>query len=223
MDWRYNTIWFEQLDTGNYLNQDLKEKPKIDDDFTKVEYTILRHLKHKMTAFDNLPDSDKLSYMNLTWANIKDLQGIDKYSNLKRLELHYCTKLETGSGISHLRKTLQHLHINRSKKFAITDELLSLNELRVLCLNACGPIDNLSFLKNFPNLIDFRFVDTNVIDGDLTPIIEHPTIRSVGFLNKRHYNLTEDQVDNELRLKSDLEYQHYAYKGRFRTYRYDYK
>jgi hypothetical protein len=130
--------------------------------------------------------------------------------------------LETDLGISQLSKTLQYLHINRSKKFSLSDELLSLTELRVLCLNACGPINNLAFLKHFPNLIDFRFVDTNVIDGDLTPIIEHPTIRSVGFLNKRHYNLSDVQVDKELDLKSDVEYRHYAYKGRYQTKRYDY-
>jgi hypothetical protein len=223
MDWRYNTIWFEQLNADNYLNQDLKVTRKLSDNFTKVEYTILWHLKRKEASFDNLPDSDRLLYLNLHWANVKDLRGIEKFSNLKRLELHYCTKLETDLGISKLSETLQHLHINRSKKFSFADELLSLNKLRVLCLNACGPIENLSFLKHFPNLIDFRFVDTNIIDGDLTPIIEHPTIRSVGFLNKRHYNLSEDQVDKELSSKSDVDYQHYAYKGQFRTYRYDYK
>lgn len=222
MDWRYNTIWFEQLDADNYLNQDLKVTRKLSDNFTKVEYIILWHLKHREASFDNLPNSEKLLYLELNWANIKDLQGIEKFSNLKRLELHYCTKLETDLGISQLSKTLQYLHINRSKKFSFTDELLSLTELRVLCLNACGPINDLSFLKHFPNLIDFRFVDTNIIDGDLTPIIEHPTIRSVGFLNKRHYNLSDVQVDKELDMKSNVEYRHYAYKGRYQTERYDY-
>ena len=222
MDWRYNTIWFEQLKSSAFLNQDLKTSTKIDTQFTSVEYAILWHLKHGETAFDKLPNSNKLLYLELNWANINDFQGIDKFENLRRLEIHCCTKLEKDLGISQLSNTLQYLHIDRSKKFTFNDELLSLKELRVLCLNACAPIENLSFLKDFPNLIDFRFVDTNVLDGDLTPIIEHPTIRSVGFLNKRHYNLKDEQVHRELDLKSNNEYRHFAYKGPFQTERYDY-
>jgi hypothetical protein len=222
MDWRYNTIWFEQIKDGNYLNQDFKKKLNIDDSFTSVEYAILWHLKHKESSFDNLPGSDRLSYLELNWANLKDLQGVEKFGNLKRLELHYCTKLENDLGLSQLRESLQYLHINQSKKFIPTDELLSLKGLRVLCLNACGSIDNLSFLKYFPNLMDFRFVDTNVLDGNLTPIIEHPTIRTVGFLNKRHYNFKDDRVDQELASKANNEYRHFAYKGQYQTSRYDY-
>jgi hypothetical protein len=107
MDWRYNTIWFEQIKDGNYLNQDFKKKLKIDDNFISVEYAILWHLKHKESAFDKLPGSNKLSYLELNWANIKDLQGVDKFGNLKRLELHYCTKLENDLGLSQLSESLE--------------------------------------------------------------------------------------------------------------------
>jgi hypothetical protein len=160
--------------------------------------------------------------LELNWANLKDFQGVEKFGNLKRFELHYCTKLESGLGLSHLSESLQYLHISRSRKFTVNDELLSLKKLRVLCLNVCGPIESLSFLKHFPNLIDFRFVDTNVLDGNLAPILEHPTIRTVGFLNKRHYNLKDDQLDRELAAKSDNVYSHFAYKGQYCTERYDY-
>jgi hypothetical protein len=141
---------------------------------------------------------------------------------LKRLELHYCTKLQNDNGIAQLSGSLQHLHINQSKRFVFNDDLLQLTNLRVLCLNSCGSIDNLSFLKFFPRLIDFRFVDTNILDGNLIPIIEHPTIRNVGFQNKRHYNLKDIQLNNELLLKGNVEYRDFAYKENFQTFRYDY-
>lgn len=108
------------------------------------------------------------------------------------------------------------------RSLLLSDELLSLKKLSVLCLNNCGAISDLSFLKYFPKLIDFRFVDTNILDGNLTPIIEHPTIRTVGFLNKRHYNLKDDQVDCKLASKAKNEYCHFAYKGQYSTKRYDY-
>ena len=219
MDWRYNTIWFEQLEQNKIFQKDFKENfiSTENNDFDTAEYAIIWHLKEKLKSFDNL------SYLELNWANIKNFDGIEKFRNLKRLELHYCVKLENDFGLSRLKDTLEFLHINTSKKFKFTDELLQLKKLKVLCLNACGPVDNLDFLKNFPNLIDFRFVDTNVLDGNLKPIIDHPTIRTVGFLNKKHYNFKDEKLKIELEKKFDSDYKTIIYKGQYLTYRYDFE
>lgn len=101
--------------------------------------------------------------------------------------------------------------------------MFSLKNLRVLCLNSCGNLENLHFLKQFPNLIDFRFVDTNVLDGDLSPILDHPTIRSVGFLNKRHYNIKDDKMDAMLKDKNSEEEVRTVVKlGEYETFKYNY-
>ncbi|MCP1191464.1 hypothetical protein NKR17_20790 [Priestia flexa] len=144
-------------------------------------------------------------------------------ANLKRLELHYCTKLQNGDGLSSLADTLEYLHIDQSKKFIPNKDLFSLKNLRVLCLNSCGNLENLHFLNQFPNLVDFRFVDTNVLDGDLSPILEHPTIRSVGFLNKRHYNIKRDKMEALLKDKNDgEEFETIIKFGKYETSRYIY-
>ena len=78
------------------------------------------------------------------------------------------------------------------------------------------------FLNNFPNLIDFRFVNTNILDGNLKPILEHPTLRTVGFLNKKHYNYKSEKIKQELENKFDKEYKTVIQKGEYSTYRYDY-
>ena len=224
MDWRFNTIWFEQLEQNKIFQKDFKENiiATENKDFDNAEYAIIWHLKEKINSFDNLSENDNLSYLELNWANIKNFDGIEKFRNLKRLELHYCVKLESDLGLSRLKDTLEFLHINTSKKFKFTDELLQLKKLKVLCLNACGPVDNLDFLKNFPNLIDFRFVDTNVLDGNLKPILDHSTIRTVGFLNKKHYNYKDDKFKLELEKKFDNDYKTIVYKGQYLTYRYDF-
>lgn len=224
MDWRFNTIWFEQLEQDEIFQKDFKENIVTTQNktFENSEYAIIWHLKEKSKTFDNLSDNDRLSYLELNWANIKNFDGIEKFSNLKRLELHYCVKLENDFGLSRLKNNIEFLHINTSKKFKVTDELQQLKKLKVLCLNACGPIDNLEFLKNFPNLIDFRFVDTNILDGNLNPILEHPTIRTVGFLNKKHYNYKHEKLKLELEKKFDNDYKTILYKGQYLTYRYDY-
>ena len=225
MDWRYNTIWFEQLEQEKIFKKDYKENKIISENgiFEKSEYAILWHLKEKINSFGNLTETDKLLYLELNWANIKNFDGIEKFNNLKRLELHYCVKLENDLGLSRVSNSLEFLHINLSKKINLTDELLQLKNLKVLRLNACGTIDNLDFLENFPNLIDFRFVDTNILDGNLKPILEHPTIRTVGFLNKKHYNYKDEKIKLELENKFKNDYKTIVHKGEYSTFRYDYE
>jgi hypothetical protein len=223
MDWRYNTIWFEQINQAKFHQQDFKTKNKSADNFAEAEYAILWHFKQTGLSFGSLPPSDKLLYLELNWANIKNFLAIERFENLKRLELHYCTKLECDTGIETLKNTLEFLHINQSRKFSFTKHLPELKKLKVLRLNSCAPIDNLQFLKYLPNLIDFTFVDTEIIDGDLTHLIDHPTIKSVGFTSKRHYNFTDSKLERELNLKSTLEYKYYTYKGQYQTFRYNYE
>lgn len=220
--WRNNTIWFDEIPDNLYLHLDLKEdklKEMIPQD---IEYLILwHHKKSKLGNFVDIPEN--LLYLELNRSNIQDFLGIEKMNKLKRLELHYCTKLQYDYGLSKVADTLEHLHINQSKKFVPTEELCSLKNLRVLCLNSCGNLENLSFLNHFPKLIDFRFVDTNVMDGDLSPILEHPTIRSVSFLNKRYYNISDKEMDSLLEEKNNgEEYKSVIEKGKFQTFRYIY-
>lgn len=225
MDWRYNTIWFEQLEQSKLFQIDLKEQAigTTGDKFRQSEYANIWYLKKQLCAFDSLPASENLLYLQLNSANITDFTGIEKYGQLKRLELHYCTKVLGDTGLQTLCNSLEFLHINQSKKFHFTDQLLKLNKLRVLFLNTCAPVENLNFLSHFPNLIDFRFVNTNVLDGDLRPLLEHPTLRSVGFLDKRHYNLKSDYITEYLRKKNTSEYRTIVNKGPYQTFRYDYE
>ena len=222
MDWRYNTIWIDQIAEEKVFIQDFKKKTKSSSEFNSTEYAFLSYLKKGERSFGTMDSSDKLLHLQLDWANISNLEDIGKFPNLKRLELHYRTKLESESGIENLCDSLRFLHINQSKKFTISDKLLKLKNLRVLCLNSCGPIDTLEFLTEFENLVDFRFVDTNILSGDLKPIFDHPNIRTVGFLNKKHYNYTVNEVDRELSLKSRVDFKKYVSKGDFKTYRYEY-
>lgn len=220
MDWRYNTIWFDQIEKEKFSQIDCNEKSISSLNLDVIEYCIIWHFKNKKRNFENLPDSESLQYLELNWANPINFQGLEKYTNLKRLELHYCTKLETDIGLSRLKDSLEHLHINQSKKFNISTELEELKNLRVLALNNCAPIDNLNFLSKLPNLIDFRFAYTNIINGDLSPILKHPNLKTVAFDDKRHYNFKAENLRNALNLKSTEEFREYVYKGEFRTFRY---
>ena len=221
-NWRNNTIWFEQIPDNLQADLNLKEDKFSEMQLENIEYlTLWHHKKSKLGNFVSIPEN--LLYLELNWSNIQDFLGIGKMNKLKRLELHYCTKLQNDFGLSRLSNTLEFLHIEQSKKFVPNEELFSLKNLRVLRLNSCGNLDNLNFLNQLPNLIDFRFVDTNVLDGDLSPILDHPKIRSVGFLNKRHYNIKDAKMDALLKEKNGgEEFETVIKYGKYETFRHIY-
>jgi hypothetical protein len=219
VDWRYNTIWFEQLSEGQMASINFDERPTDSSDISKSRYLIARSFKSNSRDFQDFPAIDSLLYLHLTLANATSFNGICKLSGLKRLELTHCLKLESDDGLEKLADSLEWLHINQSKKFSHADSLLKLTNLRVLCLNDCAPLPNLSFLSAFPNLVDFRFVGTNVVDGDLTPLLHHPTLCSVGFLDKRHFNFKSAKIE-QLMHQRRAAATTFVHKGPYETFRY---
>jgi len=203
--WMENTIDFEKIPDQINSRLNYKEENIAECTSALTEYLTLWHYNTIEGTVTAAPFPENLLFLDLTWSNIKDFEGIGKFKKLKRLELHYCTKLSSDVGLAEVSDTVEHLYINNCKKFIHSSELLKLKNLRYLRLNSCGDLGNLSFLSELPNLIDFRFVDTNVLDGDLTPILDHPTIQSVGYLNKRHYNIKDTKMDELLKEKTRSE------------------
>ena len=217
MDWTYNTLWVDQLPPGSYFKSGLKRGQTVVE-AASHPYISLWGFQPKTQSLEDLVGIDSARYVELTHSNVRTLEGISRLGPLKRLELHYCVKLENDTGIMDLEKSLEWLHINMSKKSRFSD-LQRLANLKVLCLNSCGPLESLRFLRDLPNLLDFRFVDTNVVDGDLTPLLEHPSLVSVGFLNKRHYNRREKELGVHFEKRAENA-RIYAHKGPWRTYKY---
>ncbi len=219
MNWTYNTIWTEQLPAGEFRRvQCTNTKANLTEPIPG-SYFAVRDFKPKDRTFQNYPAITTAVFLQLDLSNVRSFQGISRLGPIKRLELNYCRKLESDKGLAELKEMIEWLHIDQSTKFAPSDELFSLTKLKVLCLGHCAPLENLQFLNHFPELIDFRFVNTNVVDGDLTPLLKHPSLLNVGFLNKRHYNLKEKETDEHFNKKAESE-KEWAHKGEFRTFRY---
>lgn len=219
MDWTHNTIWRDQLAPGEFLTVDYQDKRSVPVNVSEARYVRLYKFKTKLAGLTEVNGIDAAQYLQIDFSNITSFEGISRLGHIKRLELNWCLKLNSDSGLSEIKDHIEWLHIDTSRKFSPSSELFGLNNLKVLCLNGCGPIQSLSFLKDMPNLLNFRFVDTNVLDGDLTPLIEHPRLVGTGFLDKRHYNLKSTQIKAALAGKRDSVIE-YAHKGDFQTFRY---
>jgi hypothetical protein len=58
------------------------------------------------------------------------------------------------------------------------------------------------------------------LDGALSLILEHPKIRSVGFLNRRHYNIRDKKVDSLIEEKNNgEEYKSVIELGKYQPFR----
>jgi len=201
--WELCTVPYSDLPREIYYGQDLKEKAKKPE-FEKVEYIGLYSYKEKKSKgsnFYHFCEFSNLLSVDLSLTNITDFDDFTKCQKIKRIETAYCRNLTSFKGVSQLADTLEVLLISNAKKLKIDDEFLQLRNLKMLDLNSTYPIDDLSFLKKFPKLESIRFFDTNIIDGDLTPIIEHPNIVFAGYYNKRHYNIKADEMEKVLKEK----------------------
>ena len=219
MDWTYNTIWMDRLPPGRLATIEFERGKALSEVIAGATYYRIQKFKTKESGFHDLGGITSAEYLEVNFSNITSFLEIAKLGKIKRLELSWCLKLESDTGLSEIGDHIEWLHVNTSRKFSPKKDLFELHHLKVLCLNGCAPLENLRFLEKMPNLLDFRFVGTNVLDGDLTPLMNHPNLVNAGFLDKRHYNLKSVDVKSHLRERNERA-KEYAYEGEFQTYRY---
>lgn len=134
---------------------------------------------HEIAVFHNLL---KLFIYS---TNISTLSGVQNFSSLKELEIWRAPKLQTISSLISLDKSLETISIESCKKITDYEILGNLRLLKRIRISNSGEIKSLSFIKKLHQLEAISFVDTNIIDGDLSYC---EGISHVGFFDKKHYN-----------------------------------
>lgn len=183
-DEHFSVRWDDLPEPARWKGEwrDFRRLPRND----ALRYLILWHHKAEDGGTANIDGPAGLHYLELSWSNARHVGPLP--AGVLRLELHYCTKLDSARSLAACCPELRHLHLNRCKKFQDLASILELRTLEVLCLNFCADLPDLKFLATFDRLRDFRFVGTNVINGDLSPLLAHPRLEYVGMLDKRHYS-----------------------------------
>lgn len=156
-------------------------------DSSACEALHIRHFNPASKSFCNLPDAPELKYLEVNFSNCTDLVGLEKYPHLQRLDLNYCTKLETLDGIERLSHDIYCLWIDHSPKLTGHSAAAPLPNLKTLALHSCGTIQDLGFVNELNKLT--MFMNTDVADGNMLPLIRHtPNFEFVSFTNKRHFS-----------------------------------
>jgi len=154
------------------------------------EVTGLRNLfisSFKEKSSDNFSKLVHLKELSILNSSIENINGITKLTNLKFLRLGLLRKLNTLQGIKYLNN-LEHLEIQKCKRISKICEIFSLINLRCLMLNDIGYIESIKGIEKLKKLECFLFYEsTNILDGDITPVLKLKNLRKIVFQNRRHY------------------------------------
>jgi hypothetical protein len=175
-----------------YIDPYTKDFDSVFNSISVCDLTLQKFSTPDLSAFSNLPNLEKLSIWGGSEAT--NLSGLGGCKKLSHLELKWMTRLVSPHGIERCPLTGFHLD-TVSKKFVIGDTFQSLGMLRELTLANCRQIPSLSFLGSLPRLERFFFYEnTDVVDGDLSHILIHPSLRQVSFKDRKHYSHTCSQI-----------------------------
>jgi hypothetical protein len=140
--------------------------------------------KSKNNNLSEMPSFLHLKELFLFKTDITTLQGIERFSNLRKLEIFSASKLEAITSLQVLSNSLEEIQIEQCKKVKDYEILGEVKSLKKIILSESGEIKSLAFVRKLPLLEFISFWGTNVLDGNIKYC---EGINYVGFNNKRHY------------------------------------
>lgn len=143
-----------------------------------------------------IPKYRDLSSLELVQANLTSMEGAQRFDGLRDVDVSYCKKLNSVAALA--ATAVERVHLEGCAHIVDIPLLARCAHLKSIRLSNCGTIDSLEFLRESKTIEEFRFVKTNVRDGDMTPLLR---LRSVGFLNQRGYSHTCEQVNESIRVR----------------------
>lgn len=146
---------------------------------------VNRYKKKNVDAFSNLSSLEWLGILN---APLENLVGLRPLTCLKYLRLAGLRRLTSLAGIEGL-VVLEELNVDTCRRIRSIGEVGSLLRLRKLHLSNCGEIESLKPLENLSRLEWMTFAEsTNIVDGDISPLLRQKGLSRVSYQNRRHYS-----------------------------------
>lgn len=169
-------------------------RPKAQTVFDCSGLKLLNVVNYPDEDLKNLKNMTGLRRLQITSRKLVSLAGIESLKGLRILDLAECPKLGSLTGIEKCQE-LQVVELENCKKVDDVSSLGELASLRDVVLTDCGKVKSLQPLAKCRLLESLTFAgDTNVEDGELTPLLEIPELKKMWFVDKRHYTHKRDQV-----------------------------
>lgn len=149
----------------------------------------------KQSDLKNLFQSKELDTLRMIQCGMSSLDGIEKSDSMQCVYLHYNRSLQDISALQEVKNTLKVLEIENCSNIKDLSVLAKLENLELLRLSGSNVLPNLNFIEKMKNLKTFTF-NMNVLSGDLTPCLNLSYVYSQN--NRKHFNLkNKDLPKNE--------------------------
>lgn len=170
-------------------------RPKATTVFNCKGLKLLNIVNYPAEDFHDLKNIVGLTRLQIVSRRLASLAGIESLQSLRILDLAECPKLVSLSGIEKCQ-ALQAIELESCKKVGDVSMLGEVAGLRSLVLTDCGRVQSLKSLANCRFLESLNFPgDTNVEDGELTPLLGMPSLKRMWFSDRQHYSHKRAQVE----------------------------
>jgi len=150
-----------------------------------------------------LPVAPHLRELGLLRSSIHSLADIGRFPALEKLTITHAKMLESVSTLSAC-PALKVLEVDGGKRIHDMHTTLSgCTHLEQLVLMKGPDLENVRFVEKMPQLKWLNLMDTQISDGNLLPLIEHPTLEHAVFTAKKHFSHTEAEVRSILKKRKD--------------------
>jgi Leucine-rich repeat (LRR) protein len=161
-----------------------RSTPSLFDAVRLKRLFVNRYRGHDVTPFSNLKDLESLAILN---SPIESIEGLSALAKLRELRLGRLIRLGSLDGMEALH-SLEDLDVSTCRSIDSIKELSKKVRLKRLCLSNDGGIESLRPIKDLLGLEQLVFDEsTNILDGDLTPLLNLTNLRRLAFQNRRHY------------------------------------
>ena len=151
-----------------------------------------------------LRELNGLVNLSLTKTNIQSLVGLESLEDLRRLNLAFAPKLAALDSLAASAQGLRQVYFGHAKAIGSYAPISALRFLRKLQISACAPMPDLDWTASLTRLSFLSFVDTDVVSGDLSPLLSLERLRYVGTFKKRHYSHSQAELNAILQGRTGL-------------------
>ncbi|MEO8515930.1 MAG: hypothetical protein ABI426_04255 [Flavobacterium sp.] len=194
---RENILECENLESLTIHKLKLKDLK----DFKKLKnLKNLSLINSSLESLEGIEDLENLESLEICInKNLNNLTSLSKLNNLKWLKLEKCSKLEDITPIKDCID-ISFISILDCKKIINNEVIFKLIHLNVLAINNSGEIKSIHGIEEMKNLERFIIYNSNVIDGDLKPLIRLKNLKWCKFSDKKHYNLKYEEVEKHINM-----------------------
>jgi hypothetical protein len=136
---------------------------------------------------------NRMKILTFIQSKFDNLEYLKYFPRLEELNIYYSSSLTDISGLRYIKDSLKKLLLEHCKNINNYNVISHLYNIQYLGLNNLKSILTLSFIAGLRKLKHLSFVETNVLDGDLSYCVG---IQYVGFNYKKHYSHRPEQIQN---------------------------